>query len=446
MVSQHAIKVILGGILSIIYFVAMLYYSRPLAYVGLGILVCSFLISGFCTLKKVFIERQKLAINGTLQGILVQMIAGISKLRVCGAEARAFAYWADQFAESKSLQIKAQKYQNVVTTVTAIFPVLSNAVLFSTVVALLSSSLRGGASAISIGSFIAFLAAYFPFSKAIFDMVNILIQMAGAVPLWERAQVILRAPLEWELGKGYVEKLTGEIAVAYVSFRYDKKSPLALHEVSLHVKPGELISIVGPTGCGKSTLVRLLLGFEVPETGTISYNKKELGELDIREVRRQIGTVLQNSTLFAGTIYENIVCGGIYTQEQVEEALQVSGFTRDLETFPMGLHTFVQSGGATFSVGQSQRLLICRAIISKPRILIFDEATSALDNKTQDEITHDIDRLNVTRIVIAHRLSTVRYANRIYVMDGGMIIQTGTFTELSQTDGLFKQMLLRQNL
>lgn len=447
LLTGNALKVLLSGIFSVFYFIAMFNYSGKLAFLGLIVVFIALIISGTCIAFKTQIQRKILDVNGNLNGTLVQLILGIGKLRVAGAENRAFAYWSDQFVQSKRLQYKAQSIQNIVTITTSILPVLSSAVLFTGVVDMLTNA-QGSSylTPITIGGFIAFMAAYVPFSQAIFDAINTTINLVTVVPLWERAKVILQAIPEVSAVKRRLTKFNGEVSVDHLFFRYDKNGMTVLRDVSLHAGPGQFIGIVGPSGCGKSTLVRLLLGFETPEKGTISYDGIDMTTLDLREVRRKIGTVLQNGAVFSGSIHENIACGGSYTPAQVQHALELSGFSEDLKNLPMGLHTFLQSGGGTFSGGQAQRLLIARALITDPKVMIFDEATSALDTKTQDFITVNLDKLNVTRIVIAHRLTTVKNADLIYVMEKGSIVQKGTFAELSQQEGLFQQMLRRQSL
>lgn len=207
-----------------------------------------------------------------------------------------------------------------------------------------------------------------------------------------------------------------------------------------------MIGIVGKTGCGKSTLVRLLLGFEAPEQGEVFYDEQPMKNFDPRSIRKQIGTVLQNAGILAGSIYENIVGAGSYSKEDIERALRLSGFSKDLADLPMGLNTVVPMGGNTFSGGQRQRLYLARALVASPKILILDEATSALDNKTQEFVSANLDEIAVTRIVIAHRLSTIKHADRIYVMDAGEIIESGTFNELVEKNGLFAAMLKRQQV
>ena len=215
-------------------------------------------------------------------------------------------------------------------------------------------------------------------------------------------------------------------------------------KISLEVKPGEFVAIVGPSGGGKSTLFRLLLGFEQPQRGNIFYDGKNLAELDLEAVRQQLGVVLQNGRVVVGSIYENISCSGLVGAEMAWEAARKAALADDIEQMPMGMNTMVSEGGNNLSVGQRQRLLIARALIRQPKIILFDEATSALDNQTQALVTRSLEQLNITRIVIAHRLSTIRNADRIYVISQGRMVQTGTFSQLMQQEGLFRQLVSRQ--
>lgn len=443
LISGNMIRILLSGVFSLLYFIAMLYYSTKLAMIGLAIIVSSIIVTVICTSLKLQLQRKILHINGILNGVVVQLISGINKLRVGGAENRAFAYWGNRFTKSQQLLLRSQNIQNFVTLMNAVLPIIALTVLFFSVMSFISSS---NENTLTVGTFIAFMAAFVPFSQSIFDSANALISMVTVVPLWERAKVILEETPEVSKNKIKPSAARGQVAINHLSFKYDKSTPLILNEVSFHASPGEFIAIVGPSGSGKSTLVRLLLGFETPTKGSIFYDDQDLASLDLKELRRQIGAVLQQGAIFSGSLHENIVCGGVYTREQIEEVLALCGLSEDIQNFPMGLHTIVQSGGNTLSGGQAQRILIARAMIGKPKLLIFDEATSALDGLTQDLISYNLDQLNVTRIVIAHRLSTIRHADRIYVLDQGKIVDVGTFEELISKGGLFKQMALRQKL
>ena len=235
--------------------------------------------------------------------------------------------------------------------------------------------------------------------------------------------------------------------MSHVSFRYEQNTPYILRDLSLKIKAGEYVAIVGRTGCGKSTLVRLLLGFERPESGAVYYDHHDLTSLDPRVLRRQIGVVIQNGQLFQGDIFSNITLSAPQlTLDQAWEAAETAGIADDIRAMPMGMQTIISEGQGGISGGQKQRLMIARAIAPKPRILIFDEATSALDNKTQKQVSDALDGLHCTRIVIAHRLSTIRNCDRILVMDKGVIVEEGTYNELIDKKGMFADLVARQRL
>ena len=209
------------------------------------------------------------------------------------------------------------------------------------------------------------------------------------------------------------------------------------------------MAVVGASGSGKSTLVRLLLGFESPDTGTVTYDGRELSTLDLRDLRRQIGVVLQHAELMPGDLFSNIVgYDPTLTLDDAWLAARLAGLEDEIRRLPMGMHTLVGEGGGNLSGGQRQRLLIARAIVRKPRMLVLDEATSALDNQTQAVVTESVTRelKGVTRLVIAHRLTTVIHADRIYVMKQGRIVQVGHYHQLLAEPGPFQELVHRQSL
>ncbi|HAM15832.1 MAG TPA: NHLP family bacteriocin export ABC transporter permease/ATPase subunit, partial [Eggerthellaceae bacterium] len=210
---------------------------------------------------------------------------------------------------------------------------------------------------------------------------------------------------------------------------------------------GEYVAIVGRSGCGKSTLVRLLLGFETPERGAIYYDGKDMTGIDLRSLRRRIGTVMQDGTLFAEDVYSNITISAPHLSlDDAWEAAEIAGIAEDIRAMPMGMQTVISEGSGGISGGQKQRLMIARAVAPKPRVLIFDEATSALDNRTQKQVSEALDALACTRIVIAHRLSTIKNCNRILYLEGGRIVEDGTYDELIERGGLFAELVERQRL
>ena len=217
--------------------------------------------------------------------------------------------------------------------------------------------------------------------------------------------------------------------------------------MSLKIRAGEYVALVGPSGCGKSTLMRLLLGFERPEQGSIFYDRKNIDQIDLKSLRRRIGTVMQNGGLFNDSIYANIALSApALTMDGAWEAAEAACIADDIRNMPMGMFTMISEGQGGISGGQKQRLMIARAIAPKPAILIFDEATSALDNITQKKVTEALDRLHCTRLVIAHRLSTIRSCSRILYMENGKILEEGTYEDLMQKNGLFADMVARQQV
>jgi ABC-type bacteriocin/lantibiotic exporter with double-glycine peptidase domain len=217
-----------------------------------------------------------------------------------------------------------------------------------------------------------------------------------------------------------------------------------VRDVSLAARPGEFVAIVGPSGSGKSSLFRLLLGFERPESGAIYYDAQDLAGLDAQAVRQQMGVVIQNARVASGSIFDNIIGSAPLTIDDAWEAARGAGLAEDISQMPMGMYTIVSEGGGNLSGGQRQRLLIARAIVRKPRIFLFDEATSALDNRTQAKVSRTLEALQSTRIVIAHRLSTIVNADRIFVMEKGVLVQIGSYRELADQEGLFRALVKRQ--
>jgi len=294
------------------------------------------------------------------------------------------------------------------------------------------------------GTFVAFNTALTQVITAVIGLGAAFAGVAQIIPLFERVKPILETLPETDQAKADPGELVGDIDVEDITFRYSADGPAVLQNVSFRARPGEFVALVGPSGSGKSTILRLLLGFEKPESGSIYVDAQDLATVDLPAVRRQMGVVLQSGQLSPGTIYTNIVGTSPFTLDEAWEAARGAGLDQDIRRMPMGMHTIVMEGGGGLSGGQRQRLLIARAIVAKPRILLFDEATSALDNRTQAVVTESLDRLNTTRIVIAHRLSTVIKADQIHVVEAGRIVESGRYEELMALDGAFAALASRQ--
>jgi NHLM bacteriocin system ABC transporter ATP-binding protein len=422
----------------------MLLYSVKLAVVGIGVTIVTVLLTGISSFLLLRQARQEETLSGKLNGLNVELINGVAKLRVAAAEDRAFGAWATVFSQRTKLLSRMQRIDDSVTVFTEALPVLSSVLILWFTMMLLQEAQQKGEDAITVGALLAFNSAFGTFLGGVTDLSNTFTNLLNIIPLWERTRPILKEQLETDLSKADPGRLTGRIQLEQVVFRYREDGPLILNEVSLSAAPGEFIALVGPSGSGKSTLLRILLGFEIPSAGTVYYDGQDLAGLDVHAVRRQCGVVLQNGRIGAGSLFENITGGALASLGQAWEAARMAGFAADIEQLPMGMHTVISEGGLNLSGGQRQRLLIARSIVLRPKMILLDEATSALDNRTQAIVAASLDQLNATRIVIAHRLSTIRNADRIYVMEAGRVVQVGRFEELVNQEGLFARLAARQ--
>jgi len=434
--SGVSVNAILGSVFCLANFALMLYYDVGLTGVAVGVALVFLGTTSWINLRQLRVQRGVYAAQGEVAGLLLQLLNGIARLRVAGVEARAFKVWAEAFAQQRRLMFRGRALANTVTVVDSMLPLLSSMALFSYIAAARDS--------LALGHFLAFNAAYGQFLAALLSMNAALTGSLAVAPLYRRLTPILEATPEVDEVKSDPGELVGSIEINHVSFRYQPDGPLILDGVSIAIEPGQFVAFVGPSGSGKSTLFRLLLGFEKPESGTIFYDGKDLSKLDLRAVRRQLGVVMQSAALMPGSIFENIVGSEPLTLDDAWEAARMAGLDQDIEQMPMGMHTMVAEGMGTLSGGQRQRLIIARALVRRPRLLLFDEATSALDNRTQGIVSRSLDRLNATRVVIAHRLSTIQHADRIYVIVGGRLVQQGSFEELMAVEGPFAALARRQ--
>jgi ATP-binding cassette subfamily C protein len=364
-------------------------------------------------------------------------LGGIAKLRVSGSEVRAFVQWAQLFRRERSLAAKVRQIRVRATLLNTFMSVAPILVLYWMVTNLPSASL-------STGTFLAFSAAFGMFLEGGLSLALTGVSLIRLLPMWDHARPILDTVPEIDLARPHPGTLRGHIELSHVTFRYAEDGPTILHDVSLEAKPGEFIALVGPSGAGKSTLLRMLLGFDKATSGAVYYDGHDLATVDVAAVRRQIGVVLQNGRLIADDIYSNIVGTSGRSLQQAWDAACLAGMEEDLLALPMGIHTLISEGGGNLSGGQRQRLLIARALVGRPRILFFDEATSALDNRSQKVVSESLDALHATRIVVAHRLSTIIHADRIYVLEAGRVVEVGSYAELMAKGGLFYDLAKRQ--
>jgi NHLM bacteriocin system ABC transporter ATP-binding protein len=433
--AGQAVTGLIGGIFSLASLGLMLFYDIWLGLFATGYAVVAATILFVLGRQQLRLERNFYAGKGVVTGILMETLGGIAKLRVAAAELRAFTRWSNAFADQRAndsgpIVIK----QMVVSTTLPIFGTLC------------ILAIAGAGTPVDFAAFAGFNSAFGQFTAALLGLTASINAAVKATPLFDRARPIFEAPLE--VGEDRVEPgvLSGHIAVHNLSFRYSAEGPWALDNIDFEARPGEVIAIVGASGSGKSTLLRLLLGFETPAQGAVFYDGKDLATLDLRLVRRQIGAVLETADLIPGRIFDNIVGSASLTRAQVVEAVRLVGLEADLAAMPMGLETIVMEGGSQLSGGQRQRVMIARALVNQPRMLFLDQATSALDHQTQSLLRSNLKAMNATRIVVAHRLSTIREADRILVLENGRIVQSGPYSELIGQDGAFRRLVQRQLL
>ncbi|MGV2290479.1 NHLP bacteriocin export ABC transporter permease/ATPase subunit [Trinickia sp. YCB016] len=433
--TQSAVLSWMFGLFSFVY---MFLLNWQLGLVATALVALILLVTVGFNLWRLRIERRMFTLQGAVASRVLQILNGIGKLRIGGAENRAFVLWARDFARQKQLGMAVRALGNILEVFNASFIVIASGMLFAAI-----ALFRGG---VTTGLFVAFNTAFMQFLTATLTLATALTQSLGAIPLFERARPILDTAPEEQASQTQAGPLQGGIDISRVTFSYAKDGPPILDDLSLHVRQGEFVALVGPSGSGKSTLFRLLLGFEKPASGAVYYDGQDLAGLDAGSVRRQLGVVLQNGKLMPGDIFTNIVGSAPRTLDEAWAAARMAGVEEDIRAMPMGMHTMIAEGMNTISGGQRQRLMIARALVNRPAVLLFDEATSALDNQTQAIVADSIGRLGATRIVIAHRLSTIQQADRIVVIDAGKIVETGSYDELLALNGHFAALAKRQQL
>ena len=427
----------LTSLFSLIYIGQIFVFAPALVVPALAITAATVVLSLATTFAQMKITREKMDISAKTSGLTYAIITGIQKIKLAGAEKRMFSRWAKYYAKEAQLTYNPPIFLKLSGTISLALSLAGTMILYAAAIK----------NHIGVADYYAFSTAYGMVSSAFLSVASIAVAIAGIKPTLEMAKPILEAEPEAHDGKENITELRGEMELSHVSFRYDEAMPNVIDDLSLKIKPGEYIALVGSTGCGKSTLMRLLLGFESPQKGMITYDKTDISKIDPESLRSKIGVVMQDGKLFLGDIYSNIVITAPeLTLDQAWEAAEIASIANDIRAMPMGMNTMISEGQGGISGGQKQRLMIARAVAPKPKILMFDEATSALDNITQKKVSEAIDSLKCTRIVIAHRLSTIQHADRIIYLENGKIVEDGKYEELIAKGGSFAALVERQRL
>ncbi len=379
--------------------------------------------------------------DATLLGLLGSLVSW----RVAGAEDRALARWATDQGESTSALHARLRAITLTGPVNVAAPLLVVVVFICAVILLPGVKLQPGSTS-APGVFLALYAAVAQLALAMMALSTQLVALSELGPVLARLQPVIAEPRERTGPTQPSGRLTGAMALSQVVFGYRRDQPALLDGLSLSIEPGEFVAVVGPSGGGKSTLMRLLLGFEEPWDGSVSFDGRDLAGLDPGSVRRQLGVVLQASRPLGVTVRECVTGPRRMDDDAVWSLLEEAGLGDDVRQMPDALDAPVGDHGLLLSGGQRQRLMIAGALAGHPRVLLLDEATSALDNVTQAVVMRTILSYPATRLVVAHRMTTVKGADRVVVVADGRIVEEGTPATLLAAGGLFTRLAQRQQV
>lgn len=423
------------SVFSLVYIFSIFAYAPALVVPALIIIAATLGFSVISMRAQLAVSKRTIEAEAAENNMSYALITGISKIKLSGAENRAFSRWANVFSKEAEIEYNPPMVIKANMVISTAITLIGTIIMYYFAIV----------SKVKPADYYSFNVAYGMVSSAFASLLSLALTFSRIKPIIDVVKPIMDSEPEVAANKEIITSLRGAIELDNVSFRYSESTPLIIDNLSLKIKRGQYLAIVGATGCGKSTLLRLLLGFEKPFRGNIYYDRKDMDRIDLRSLRSKIGVVMQNGKLFMGDIFANIALSAPYiTLDEAWEAAEIAGIADDIKKMPMGMSTIVTEGQGGISGGQKQRLMIARAVASKPKILMLDEATSALDNITQKKVSEALDNLKCTRIVIAHRLSTIKQADRIIVLEGGKIVEDGTYDELIKNDGFFKELISRQ--
>ncbi|MBQ7635722.1 MAG: ATP-binding cassette domain-containing protein, partial [Lachnospiraceae bacterium] len=426
-----------SALFSFIYIIEIRSFAPALAVPAFFVAALQLIVCLSALVIRSHIYRTQMELKAKESGLSYSLITGIEKIKVSGSERRAFSKWANAYAEQSGYLYDPPIFVKV-------FPAIITMIQLTGTIMIYFLAIR---TRVDISEYYAFNAAFAIVGGAFNTLVPLIDPASQIAPTFELLRPIIETAPEIAEDKHVIEKLSGGIELNNVTFRYSEDMPPVLDDLSLKIRPGQYVAITGKTGCGKSTLMRIMLGFEKPQKGAVYYDGRDLNSIDLKSLRSKIGTVMQNGSLFIGDIYSNIVISAPELNlEDAWKAAELAGIADDIRAMPMNMFTIIGEGTGGISGGQKQRIMIARAIAPKPKILMFDEATSALDNITQKEVSDSLDSLLCTRVVIAHRLSTIKNCDRIIVLDEGKIVEDGTYDELMAKNGFFAELVARQQV
>ena len=429
---------VMAAAFALLYVVAMMSYDVRLGLTGGVVLVVTAiaLLLGARALGRLL--QTSLDATRAANGWLVQMLNGIGKIRLAHAEER----MAARYLEHVRTVLVAESRQTVVSGRLAAWITLTASAAPALYYVVVMRTWTGSTPSVTSTTYIAFFSAASLAFTAVAGLVTAVPALAGLGPTYALLRPILDELPETTGGSQSPGRLTGQIRFDHVSFGYGEHGPTVLRDLSFDVAAGSMVALVGPSGAGKSTVARLIMGFDRPTSGRILFDGRDLSTLDPVLVRRQIGAAIQNGRISRASVLRNILGPASADEAAAWAAAETAAVADDIRAMPMGMHTIVDAD--SISGGQAQRLLIARALVSRPSIMLLDEATSALDNHAQAAVAATLAGMGCTRIVVAHRLSTIRSADLILVMDAGQVVEAGTYDELLEHGGLFTRLARRQ--
>ncbi|MBQ1462506.1 MAG: NHLP bacteriocin export ABC transporter permease/ATPase subunit [Selenomonas sp.] len=440
MVNEQFVATTLNFLFSFWSILQMAYYSLKLTAAALAVWAVYLAVMLLVYRRVGSLQARLIEAHNATAGMVQQIFSGLAKFRTQGAEEQAYFLWSKSFGQEWRWNLKLRWKYNITSIIGSLQPLLLSLILYYVVFYVVNQ----GSEGIGYAQFLAFEAAFTAFNATVNAFIPLMGEIFAIRPYMDNLRPVLETMPEISEDRVDADVLTGAIEVRHLTFSYDESKADVIHDVSFQIAAGENVAIVGKSGCGKSTLIRLLLGFEEPRQGAVYYDGQDLSDLSLPSVRSQMGVVLQNGQLMTGDIFTNIVGTTALTMDDAWAAAEAVGIADDIRKMPMGMQTVISEGSSNISGGQRQRILIARALAARPSIIVFDEATSALDNRTQAIVTESLRRMNATRIVVAHRLSTIKDCDRILVLDGGRLAESGNFDELVSQGGIFSSMVKRQ--
>lgn len=438
--STQLVSTILDGSFVLVYLCILLWQSWVIGLLALGIGLVQALLVLTSSRALHNLSMRELIAQGNAQGYINEALGNIVSLKAAGAEQRAFQHWSNLFFTQLNASVRRSMLSAGLDASTTLLQGFAPLVLLWVGVGLV---LQGS---MQVGTMLALNALAIAFLTPLSSLASSSQRLQLVRSHLERlTDVLENTPEQDRQVTKEPGKLTGDIVIEGVSFCYDQQSANVLHDIDLHIKAGQKVAIVGHTGSGKSTLGKLLLGLYLPTRGEIFYDGQSLKQFDYQAVRAQFGVVMQEASVFNGSIRQNIAFNDPdMPMEQVQQAAELAALHQEISCMPMGYETVVAEQGNALSGGQRQRLALARALAHSPALLLLDEATSALDTTTEHVVEENLSRLACTQIIIAHRLSTIQHADHILVLEAGRMVEQGTHQELLKRQGQYARLIHHQ--